>query len=147
MRPDAADIFDKLRLPPELDAYLRQTNPWWEHKPGRVLPPYRRWAFDALLGKLRSGLAPVVVLRGARQVGKTTVQEQLVQHLLDHEQIEPRRIFRVQFEDLPSLRGLKEPLLSVTDWYQSRMALPLVGQGLTAICRPVIRRGLRRVAW
>jgi hypothetical protein len=41
---DDADIFGKVRLPPELDLDLRDTNPWWEGKPGRVLPAFRRWA-------------------------------------------------------------------------------------------------------
>src|SRR5262245_6557908 len=72
---DTPDLFDKIRLPPELDSYLRSINPWWEGKPGRVLPPYRRWAFPVLLRRLESKVAPIVVLRGARQVGKTTLQE------------------------------------------------------------------------
>jgi hypothetical protein len=65
------DMFDKVRLPPELDSYLRTTNPWWEKKPGRVLPPYRRWAFEPMRRWSESPIAPIVVLRGARQVGKT----------------------------------------------------------------------------
>jgi predicted AAA+ superfamily ATPase len=121
MESGRPDLFDKVRLPPELDSYLRSTNPWWESKPGRVLPRYRRWAFSVLLKKLRSGLAPVVVLRGARQVGKTTLQEQAVDHLLREEAVAPRRILRVQFDEIPSLRGLREPLLAIVDWYQNRI--------------------------
>jgi len=115
------DLFDKVRLPPGLDSHLRATNPWWENKPGRVLPPYHRWAFDLLLKKLSSGLAPAVVLRGARQVGKTTLQEQAIEHLLRKQGVEPRRILRVQFDELPSLTGLKEPLLSIGEWFQNRI--------------------------
>lgn len=114
------DIFDKIRLPPELDEYLRDANPWWEGKPGRVLPPYRRWAFDVLLRKLEAGLAPVVVLTGARQVGKTTLQEQVIEHLLTEKSVEPRRILRVQFDEIPSLVGLKEPILAICRWYENR---------------------------
>lgn len=119
--PNQPDLFDKIRIPPELDAYLRETNPWWEGKPGRTLPPYRRWAFDVILRKLKSGLAPAVILRGARQVGKTTLQEQIIEHLQNVEHIEPRRIFRLQFEEIPSLRGLKEPLLTIARWYENRV--------------------------
>ena len=118
---ETLDLFDKLRLPPEVDAYLRDTNPWWEHKPGRALPKYRRWMFDVLLRKLKSGLAPAIVLRGARQVGKTTLQEQVIEHLQREERVEPRRILRVQFEDMQSLRGLKEPLLVIARWYENRI--------------------------
>jgi predicted AAA+ superfamily ATPase len=119
--PEGPDIFDKVRLPAELDAYLRSTNPWWEGKPGRVLPPYRRWAFGTLLKKIKTGLAPAVVLRGARQVGKTTLQEQTVEHLLRDEHVDPRRILRVQFDEIPSLASLREPLLTIIRWYENRV--------------------------
>src|SRR3989337_14969 len=92
------DIFDKVRLVPELDAYLRATNPWWEGKPGRVLPPFRRWAFEVLLKRLQSGLAPAIVLRGPRQVGKTTLQEQVIAHMLRADRVDPKRILRLQFD-------------------------------------------------
>ncbi|HUU86043.1 MAG TPA: AAA family ATPase [Phycisphaerae bacterium] len=118
---DGPDIVDKVRLPADLDGYLRDTNPWWAGKPGRVLPPYRRWAFGVLGKKLGPGLAPAVVLRGARQVGKTTVQEQTVEHLLKKERVSPSRILRVQFDEIPSLRGLRQPLLEIARWYEKRI--------------------------
>src|SRR5262249_35606462 len=115
------DLFDVVRLPPGLDAFLRATNPWWEDKPGRVTPSFRRWAFEPLLRRLRSGPAPAVILRGARQVGKTTLQEQAIQHLLESENVSANRILRVQFDEIPSLTNLREPLLAVTDWFQNRI--------------------------
>jgi predicted AAA+ superfamily ATPase len=115
------DLFDKVRLTPELDGHLRSTNPWWEGKPGRVLPQFRRWAFGVLLKKLRAGLAPAVVLKGARQVGKTTLQEQAVEHLVRVEHVDPRHILRIQFDEIPSLAGLQEPLLAIAAWYQNRI--------------------------
>ncbi len=121
MKLEGPDLFDKVRLPPELDQYLRDTNPWWEGKPGRVLPAYRRWAFEVLLRKLRAGLAPAIVLRGARQVGKTTLQEQAIEHLQTHAGVEPRRILRVQFDEIPTLAGLKAPLLAIARWYENRI--------------------------
>lgn len=72
------DILDLERLPPALDAFLRDTNPWWENKPGPVLPPFKRWAFYTTLRKLDHRLASIIVLRGPRQVGKTTLQLQLM---------------------------------------------------------------------
>lgn len=118
---DKPDLFDKVRLPPELDAYLRDTNPWWEGKPGRVLPPYRRWAFPVLLRRLESKVAPIVVLRGARQVGKTTLQEQLIDKLLREDAIAPGRILRVQFDEIPSLRELLQPVLAIVRWFENRV--------------------------
>ena len=123
MTPDNAtpDLFDKVRLPPEVDEFLRSTNPWWEGKPGRVLPSYRRWAFERLLKKLETGTAPAIVLRGARQVGKTTLQEQALQYLIHEKEVDPRRILRVQFDEIPELIALKHPLLAIANWYQNRI--------------------------
>lgn len=115
------DLFDKVRLPPELDEHLRGANPWWEGKPGRVLPPYRRWAFQALMRKLEAGLAPAVLMRGARQVGKTTLLEQAIRHLIEEKHVEPRRILRVQFDEIASLKGLREPILAIAGWFQNRI--------------------------
>ncbi len=115
------DLFDKVRLPPELDLFLRSINPWWEGKPGRVLPAYHRWAFDVLLRRLKARLAPAVVIRGARQVGKTTLQEQVIEHLLKKEGIAANRILRVQFDEIPSLRGVKEPILAIARWFENRV--------------------------
>ena len=119
MKDKAPDIFGKLSIRPELEAYLRDMNPWWEGKPGPKLPAYRRWAFDVLLDKLHSGLAPAVVLKGARQVGKTTLQEQAIQYLIREKAVAPRRVLRVQFEDLKPFRALKEPILEISRWYQN----------------------------
>ncbi|MGQ9650527.1 MAG: ATP-binding protein [Phycisphaerae bacterium] len=121
MNSNGRDIFDKVRLSPELDNHLRTTNPWWEGRPGRVLPGFRRWAFDVLLKKICSGIAPAVVLRGPRQVGKTTLQEQIIEHLLRADKVDPRRILRVQFDEIPSLSDLKQPLLTIADWFQNRI--------------------------
>jgi predicted AAA+ superfamily ATPase len=120
MRSDA-DIFDLVRIPPELDELLRSSNPWWIGKPGRVLPPYRRRAFETIRHRLESGLAPAVLLRGSRQVGKTTLQEQIIDHFVRERGIDPRRVLRVQFDELPSLAGLKEPILAIVRWFENRI--------------------------
>ncbi len=115
------DVFDKERLPPSLDRFVREANPWWAGKPGRVLPSYRRHAFHLLKKKLATGLAAIVVVRGPRQVGKTTLQEQLIEEFVDRGTVEARRILRVQFDDIPSLRGLPEPVLSIAKWFEDRI--------------------------
>lgn len=114
------DIFDLERLPPALTEFIRSTNPWWEGKPGRVLPPFRRWAFTPTRAKLETGLAPIVVLRGPRQVGKTTIQEQLIQDFLK-EGIDPRRLLRLQFDELPPLKELPTPILTLCRWFENRI--------------------------
>ncbi|MGH7863752.1 MAG: ATP-binding protein, partial [Candidatus Binataceae bacterium] len=105
----------------ELDSAIRDSNPWWSGRPGRVVPSFRRHAFGTLARRLDQGLAPIVVVRGPRQVGKTTLQEQIIRELMDIRGVEPKRIFRAQFDELPSFRGLKQPLLAVTRWYENRI--------------------------
>jgi len=116
---DRSDALDKVRLPPEIDLHLREANPWWQGLPARVLPPYRRWAFTTLLRRLDAKVAPAIVLRGARQVGKTTLLEQIIQFLLTERRVDPKRILRVQFEELAPILGLELPILEILRWYQS----------------------------
>ena len=106
-------------LPGAVEAYLRETNPWWVGKPGPALPRFRRSAFADVLKRVKSGLAPCVVVRGPRQVGKTTLQEQLIEHLLDTDRVDARRILRVQFDDIPSLRPVSDPVLAIARWFQN----------------------------
>ena len=48
-------------------------------------------------------------------------QQQLIRHLIDQKGIDSRRILRVQFDELPSLKGLADPIMAVTRWFQSRV--------------------------
>jgi predicted AAA+ superfamily ATPase len=109
------------------DRVLRDSNPWWRGERLFGLPPTRRWAFNPTLRGLKDGLAPVTVLRGPRQVGKTTTLNQIVDALLD-EGVEPRRIFRVQFDDIPQLQRLETPILDLAAWY----ADAVLGQSINA---------------
>ena len=74
--------------------------------------PIRRWAYQPALKGLKGGLAPVTVLRGPRQVGKTTLLNQVIETLLD-EGVDPARIFRIQFDDIPELQRLSSPILDL----------------------------------
>lgn len=109
------------RLPGDLEAFLSGTNPWWNDKPMRPLPPFQRWLFEPTLQRLKSGLAPITVLRGPRQVGKTTLQEQIIYHFLHNEHVNPRRIFRVQFDDIASLKGPGDHILSLCRWFENNI--------------------------
>jgi predicted AAA+ superfamily ATPase len=110
-----------VELPNELTQLLYRDNPWWISEPAPALPPNRRWLFEPTLRKLKDGLAPVTVLRGPRQVGKTILQRQIIQHLLDVEGVHPKRIFRVQFDELPLLRSISEPLLVLCYWFEEQV--------------------------
>ena len=108
------DLFQFLK--PGSEATIRDGNPWWRNEKIYELPTMRRWAFDSVLGNLTQGLTPAVVLKGPRRVGKTVLLEQIIQHLLE-EGIQPHRIFRVQFDDLPDLRKLETPILELCRWF------------------------------
>jgi len=99
-----------------LEATLRDGNPWWRGEREANLPPMRRWAFDRVVENLERGLAPITVLRGPRQIGKTTLLKQVIDSLVERG-ITPARIFRVQFDDLPTLKELDEPILELSRWF------------------------------
>lgn len=108
-------------LSEELVAHLYGANPWWTGNALPPLPKARRWLFPYALDRLKNGLAPVTVLRGPRQVGKTTLQEQIVEHLLSEERVEPARIFRIQFDLIPALKPLQQPILSLAYWFEKKV--------------------------
>lgn len=106
--------------PERLEATLRDDNVWWRGERIFGLPPTRRWAFQPVLRGVRQGMTPVTVMRGPRQIGKTTLLNQVIDALIS-EGISPRRIFRVQFDELPELARLSEPILELSRWYADRI--------------------------
>ncbi len=103
-----------------LEADLERLNPWWRGLPQPRLPPVRRWAFSVALHRLQKGLTKVTVLRGPRQVGKSTLIRQMIDNLL--EQGTPARsLFMVQFDELPGLLDVEEPILRLADWFERRV--------------------------
>lgn len=93
-------------------------NPWWEGKPGKVLPATRRRLVGQILSRLEKRLAPIVVVKGPRQVGKTTAQLQLLDELF-RQGWPATHVFRVQCDELSSLMKLDEPILRLVDWYEA----------------------------
>jgi predicted AAA+ superfamily ATPase len=108
------------QLSPELERNLRDFNPWWAGQPQPPLPTYRRWLFEPALRKLQEGLAPCVALRGPRQVGKSTLLRQMMQHLLDNGTPATRLLY-VPFDELPAFRALAEPVLQIARWFSQNI--------------------------
>ena len=108
---------DASRLAPELVASLRISNPWWDDTAMSPQPPMRRHLVAQVRRRMAAELAPIVVLRGPRQVGKTTVQQQIIADLLA-EGVPPTSIMRVQFDDLTAARGLVDPILRIATWFE-----------------------------
>lgn len=108
-------------LPAELVQFLERTNPWWKAQPTREVKRFKRWAFKEVLSRLKADIAPVVVIRGPRRVGKSTIQEQVIEHLLLIERVGPQRILRVQFDEVPGLGVLKNPVDAIVRWYEDNV--------------------------
>jgi len=113
-------LLPPLALPEELVRNLVGQNPWWSGGALPHLPAYRRWPFGKLIARLDQPVAPINVVRGPRQIGKTTLQLQIIDALLKRG-VTPTRIFRVQFDDLPTLkdRRLQEPILRLVEWFEN----------------------------
>ena len=100
-----------------LDGQLREMNPWWSAQPTRQLPRTRRHLVKWVSRRLQLGLAPVVLVRGPRNVGKTIAQFQVIQDLLESG-VHPHRILRVQWDEVRAFRKLPQPILDVKRWYE-----------------------------
>ncbi len=109
-----------MKLPEGLVRDLRRMNPWWENNPMQVLPNTKRHLVGMIKKRMEKKLAAIVVVRGPRQIGKTTAQLHVIQDLLD-QKIEPERIFRIQTDELPELTKLSEPILRLVDWYEDNI--------------------------
>ena len=107
-------------LAPRLVTEIRSQNPWWEGKALPPLPPFRRWPFPLLLKRLtrEKPLARVNVLRGPRQIGKSTLQYQIIDQMLK-DGTDPARILRLQFDDLGSLNLARSPeiIIDIVNWF------------------------------
>jgi predicted AAA+ superfamily ATPase len=107
----------EVRIPGSLIQDLRRTNPWWEGKPSPILPSTRRHLVEQIHLRLRLRLAPAVIVRGPRQIGKTTAQLQVLGDFLKSG-VPAKNVFRVQADELPDLESVSEPILRLVDWYE-----------------------------
>src|SRR3954462_3905374 len=103
------------RRAPQLSAGLiddlRRMNPWWEGQQFPALPITRRHLVQQIHLRLKRRLAPAVVVRGPRQIGKTTAQMHVLQDLLESG-VPPRNIFRIQADESRELAAFAtEPIL------------------------------------
>ena len=100
---------------------LERQNPWWRGEPQKPVPSFRRRVCGEVMRRLYSNATAIVAVRGPRQVGKTTVQEQLIEELLRLRHVSPARILRVQFDDVPTLGNFTDPILALVDWYEKNV--------------------------
>lgn len=115
--PEDSLLFPQAVLGDQVVSVLRRLNPWWESKPMASVPKTRRHLVRQIRRRLDLGLAPIIVVRGPRQIGKTTAHLQLIGDLL-HEGISSNRILHVQFDEL-ALSRLPQPIIAIVSWYES----------------------------
>ncbi|MFQ6121266.1 MAG: ATP-binding protein, partial [Methanosarcinales archaeon] len=88
-------------------------NPWWVKKmPFYLVKRYKREVFYKIKEYLN--LNRIVVIKGPRRVGKTTVMYQLIDYLL--QEVKPEEILYVPFDD-PKLTDIDK----IIDFYQSKI--------------------------
>ncbi len=123
------------QFPAALIDDLHRLNPWWSGIQPPATPATRRHLVQRVRRRLNSGIAPIIAVRGPRQVGKTTIQLQIITDLLA-EGVPPNNIMRVQFDELASTEGLTDPILRIADWLEANVATDafnnLAHQGQTA---------------
>lgn len=107
-------------LPLELSENIRSANPWWTGSEPLQPPRFRRWPFDRMLRMLKHGMTPATVLRGPRRVGKTILLRQAIQALLN-EGVKGTHILYAPFDELPTLRGIHEPVLAISRWFEKEI--------------------------
>lgn len=84
----------------DLDAALHFYNPWWTgDMPKYLTKEYKRDVYQKLESYL--GLNRIMILKGPRRVGKTTLMYQLIEKLA--KEIDSRRILYISFDD-PKLK-------------------------------------------
>jgi uncharacterized protein len=104
-------------LSAEAVAVLRDLNPWWESpRTVRPTPPaYRRPLIREMVQRLRPTKGLIEVVRGPRQVGKTTGLYQIVEDFLRTDVV-PTDILFIRF-DLEVLREEPAALRNILRWY------------------------------
>lgn len=112
--------FPEVNLKGSLIQDLRRMNPWWEGLPLAPLPSTRRHLVEQIHHRFRLRLAPAVVVRGPRQIGKSIAQLQVLEDLLASG-VPPTHVLRVQADELPALTDAEEPILRIVDWYEKNV--------------------------
>jgi predicted AAA+ superfamily ATPase len=117
-----------MTISPEAVQVLRDLNPWWARS-GKVRPEppsYRRPAIRDLSVRLRRPRGLIEVVRGPRQVGKTTGIYQIIEELLASGTAAKDILF-IRF-DLEVLRDELNALRELVRWYVTEVR----GRGLAS---------------
>jgi predicted AAA+ superfamily ATPase len=107
-------------LPNEVIQILYDLNPWWLiGKLRKPAPPYLRRGVPELIARVTRRQGLIEIIRGPRQVGKTTAIEQTIEHLLNAK-TKPTNILFVRF-DQEVLRDVRGGLLQIIRWFEAHV--------------------------
>ncbi len=121
-KPNAVDYNPTNELPQILIRDLFTMNPWWGGDFSKKLPHYKRHIYKILYDKMTRGNLPIIALRGPRQVGKTTLQEQMIEDLLHGKRlVEAKQILRIQFDNIKSLNLISDPIITIINWFEKKI--------------------------
>jgi hypothetical protein len=101
---------------------LHRQNPWWENAsvPENLTKPFKRRDFYVIRDK-RLDEGEITAIIGPRQVGKTTMIYQLIEHLIREKKVNPKRILYVSF-DYPYLTTIMDtPLNDILEIYSTQV--------------------------
>lgn len=112
--------------------HLQRMNPWWQEGQAPLIPRTIRDLVPLVERRLSQRLAPIVVVKGPRQVGKTIAQLQVIDRLLERG-VEPKRILRLQCDELPSLALEHEQLLSAVEWFEATILQKSLNEAIRAL--------------
>jgi uncharacterized protein len=110
---------------------LNDLNPWWfSGRMRKPPPPYQRRGVPDLLKRMERPQGLIEVVRGPRQVGKTTAIEQIIHHMLTH-RVKPSDILFVRF-DQEVLRESGGGLLPIARWFEKHVRARPFERGKTS---------------
>ncbi len=121
-KPKAVSINPGNVLSEELIRSLTTANPWWNGHSMREIKTWRRPVYSKILdGLLKKSGPKIHLLRGPRQVGKSTLQEQMIFDLLFVRQsVSPRQILRIFVDDI-KLYPLEQHIKTLLQWFESNV--------------------------
>lgn len=100
---------------------LQDLNPWWDRgRMRRTPPPYLRRGVRELMTRVARTRGLIEVIRGPRQVGKTTAIEQIIQHLIKRA-VHSRDILFVRFDQELLRERSRGGLLPIVRWFEQHV--------------------------
>ena len=121
-KPKAIKINPSNTLPEQLIKALHLANPWWSGDSMREIKIWRRPVYSKICDELQKTSGPKIhLLRGPRQVGKSTLQEQMIFDLLYVKQCaSPKQILRILVDDI-KFYPLEQHIKTLLSWYESNV--------------------------